>query len=93
MVILHMDFEVLGKMLDALAEERDLHFGRAGVRRMNSELLNHLFSLRFSNPHNLRFFLSFFFSCRIFNTLAQPCKAAHRAVEALTARKQAFAPR
>ena len=60
MVILHMDFEVLGKMLDALAEERDLHFWRAGVRRMNSELLNLLFSLRFSNPHNLRFFLSFF---------------------------------
>ena len=59
MVILHMDFEVLGKMLDALAEERDLHFWRAGVRRMNSELLNLLFSLRFSNPHNLRFFLSF----------------------------------
>jgi len=70
MVILHMDFEVPGKMLNALAEERDLHFWRAGVRRMNSELLNHFFSLRFSNRHNLRFFLSFLFSCRFSNILA-----------------------
>ncbi len=69
MVILHMDFEVLGKMLDALAEERDLHFWRAGVRRMNPELLNLLFSLRFSNSHNLRVFLSFLFSCSFSNIL------------------------
>lgn len=59
MVILHMDFEVLGKMLDALTEQRDLHFRRAGVRRMNSELLDLLLFLRFSNPHNLRFFSLF----------------------------------
>ena len=61
MVILDMDFEVLGKMLDALAEERHLHFRRAGVRPMNSELLNRLSFLRFSNPHNLRSFFSLSF--------------------------------
>jgi hypothetical protein len=38
-----------------------LHFRRAGVRRMNSELLDLLLFLRFSNPHNLRFSLSFLF--------------------------------
>ena len=79
MVILHMDFEMPGKMFDALAEERNLHFWRAGVRGMNPELLNHLFSLRFSNRHNLRFFSLFPFSCRFSNILTQPCKAAHPA--------------
>jgi hypothetical protein len=63
-----MDFEVLGEMLDALAEERNLHFWRTGVRRMNSELLNLLLFLRFSNPHNLRFFLSLSFLVVIFLT-------------------------
>jgi hypothetical protein len=51
MVILHMDLKVLGEMLDALAEKRNLHFRRTCVRRMNPELLNHLLFLRFSNPH------------------------------------------
>jgi len=59
MVILHMDFEVLGKMLNALAEERNLHFWRAGVRRMNSELLNRLLFLRFSNRHDSPLFSLF----------------------------------
>ena len=68
MVILNVDFEVLGEMLDALAEERNLHFWRTGVRRMNSELLNLLLFLRFSNPHNLRFFLSLSFLVVVFLT-------------------------
>ena len=51
MVVLHMDLEVLGEMLDALTEQGNLHFGRAGVRRMNPELLDSLLFLRFSNSH------------------------------------------
>lgn len=58
-VILNVDFEVSGKIFDALAEQRNLHFWRAGVRRMNPELLDHLFFLRFSNPHISAFSLSF----------------------------------
>ena len=54
MVILNMNLEVLGKMIDALAQQRNLHFGRAGVRLMNSELLNDTLFLLFSNSHNLR---------------------------------------
>jgi len=50
-VILYMDLEVPGKMLDALAQQRNLHLWRAGVRRMNPELLDRLLFLRFSNSH------------------------------------------
>lgn len=59
MVIFHVNFEVFGEMLDPLAEKRNLHFGRAGVRLMNSELLDCLLLLRFSNSHILRLSLSF----------------------------------
>ena len=76
MVILNMDFEVPGKIFDALAEQRNLHFGRAGIRRMNSELLDHLFFLRFSNPHISAFFSLVPFSCIVSSTLVQACKAA-----------------
>ena len=41
MMILNMDLEVPGEMLDALAQQRNLHFGRAGVRRMDPELLDY----------------------------------------------------
>ena len=54
MMILNMNLEVPGEMIDALAQQRNLHFGRAGVRLMDSELLDYTFSLRFSNSHNLR---------------------------------------
>jgi len=60
-VILNMDFEVPGEILNALAEKRNLHFWRAGIRRMNPELLDHLFFLRFSNPHISALFLSLSF--------------------------------
>ena len=66
MVVLSMDLEMLGQMLDALAEQRDLHFGGAGVRRMNPELLNPLLFLRFSNSHISASFLSFLFNCKFF---------------------------
>lgn len=59
MVILDVNFEVPGEIFDALAEQRNLHLGRACVRRMNPELLDHLFFLRFSNPHISAFSLSF----------------------------------
>jgi hypothetical protein len=58
MVIFKMDLEVPGEMLNPLAEKRDLHFWRAGVRLMDSELLYHLLFLRFSNSHILRSLLS-----------------------------------
>ena len=54
MVILNMNLEVPGEMIDALAQQRNLHFGRAGVRLMDSELLDYTFFLRFRNSHNLR---------------------------------------
>jgi len=69
-VILNMDFEVPGEILNALAEKRNLHFWRAGIRRMNPELLDHLFFLRFSNPHISALFSLFpFFSCKVSTTL------------------------
>ena len=45
MVILYMNLEVFGKMVDALTEKRNLHFGRACVRLMNPELLDNSLSL------------------------------------------------
>ena len=63
MVILNMNLEVFGEMVDALTEERNLHFGRACVRLMNSELLDDCLFLRFSNSHILRSFSLFPFSC------------------------------
>ncbi len=64
MVILNMNLEVFGKMVDALTEKRNLHFGRACVRLMNPELLNDCLFLRFSNSHISPLFLSLsFLSC------------------------------
>jgi len=59
MVILNMNLEVFGEMFDALTEKRNLHFGRACVRLMNSELLDDRLFLRFSNSHILRAFSLF----------------------------------
>ena len=41
-------------MIDALAEQRDLHFRRAGVRLMKPELLDDAVPFLLSNSHNLR---------------------------------------
>jgi hypothetical protein len=54
MVILSVNLEVPGEMFDALTQQRHLHFRRAGVRLMNSELLNESLFLLFSNSHILR---------------------------------------
>ena len=59
MVILDMILEVLSKMLDSLAEQSDLHFGRTGIRLMNPELLDDFLFLLWSNSHDLRFFSLF----------------------------------
>lgn len=76
MVILNMNLEVLGEMIDALAQQRNLHFGRAGVRLMNPELLDDTLFLLFSNSHNLRAASLFpFFSCLVSTTRPSPCKA------------------
>ena len=52
MMILDMSLEVPGEMFDALAEQRNLHFRRAGVRWMKPELLDDLQTLWLSNSHN-----------------------------------------
>ncbi len=54
MVILNMNLEVRCEMFDALAQQRNLHFRRAGIRLMNPELLDDALFLLFSNSHNLR---------------------------------------
>jgi hypothetical protein len=54
MVIFNMNLEVLGEMIDALTQECNLHFGRAGVRLMNPELLDDVWLALFSNSHILR---------------------------------------
>jgi len=59
MVILNMSLEVLGEMVDALAEQRDLHFRRAGIRLMKLELPDNRLSVLPSNPHVLRSFSLF----------------------------------
>jgi hypothetical protein len=50
-VILHVDLEVPREVIDTLTQQRYLNFGRARIRLMEFELLNHFFSLRLSNPH------------------------------------------
>ena len=60
MMIFSMNLEMLGKIVDALAQERDLHFRRAGIALMDPELLDNPLLLLWSNSHVLRFFsLSF----------------------------------
>ena len=63
MMIFCMNLEVLGKIFDALTQERDLHFRRAGIALMDPELLDNPLPLLWSNSHVLRFFsLSFLLS-------------------------------
>jgi len=62
MMILNMNLEVPGEMIDALAQQRNLHFGRAGVRLMDPELLDYNLFLRFSDSHISALLLSFVFS-------------------------------
>jgi hypothetical protein len=78
MVIFNVNLEVLGEMFDALTQQRNLHFRRAGVRLMNSELLDNSLLLLFSNSHNLRSasLFPYFFVSKICNITIRCCKAA-----------------
>ena len=42
MMILLVDFEVIGQIVDSLGQNRDLNFGGAGVSLVQSILLNNL---------------------------------------------------
>lgn len=61
MMIFCMDLEVLGKVFDALTQQRHLHFRGAGIALMKSKLLYYPFFLLLSNPHDLRFVSLFLF--------------------------------
>jgi hypothetical protein len=54
MEILDVGLEVLGEAVDALGEERYLHFGRAGILAGPLVLLNDLRFLRNLQSHTLR---------------------------------------
>jgi hypothetical protein len=61
MVILNVSLEMLGEVFDTLAEQRNLHLRRAGVRLMKPKLLHDYLALWLSDPHRSPlFFLSFF---------------------------------
>ena len=64
MMIFSMNLEMLGKIVDALTQERDLHFRRAGIALMEPELLDNPLLLLWNNSHVLRFFsLLFYYRC------------------------------
>jgi hypothetical protein len=60
LVILNVSLEMLGEMLNTLAEQRDLHLRRAGVRLMKPKLLHDYLTLWLSNPHKSPLFFSLF---------------------------------
>ena len=62
MVILNVSLEMLGEVFDTLAEQRNLHLGRAGVRLMKPKLLHDYLTFWLSNPHKSPLFFSLSFS-------------------------------
>lgn len=79
MMIFSMNLEVLGKIVDALTQERDLHFRRAGIALVDPELLDDPLLLLWSNSHVSVFSL---FPCLISmfsNIVTCYCKAANYA--------------
>lgn len=77
MVIFNMNLEVLGEMIDALTQECNLHFRRAGVRLMKPELLHDSVSLFLSNSHIFSaLLLSLSFCFDVLSTIrTMACKA------------------
>ena len=80
MVILDMNLEVPGEVVDTLTQQGDLHFRRASIRLMNPELLDDFLPVRLSNSHvfsalSLSFFL---FVAQIFTIPTRPCKGASK---------------
>jgi hypothetical protein len=61
MMIFSMNLEVLGEIVDALTQERDLHFRRAGIALMDPKLLDNPLLLLWSNSHVLRVSLFLFY--------------------------------
>src|SRR5215831_17510759 len=84
MVILDMNLEVPGEMIDTLTQQGDLHFRRASIRLMNPELLDDCLPVRLSNSHVISaLYLSFFlFIAEILTIPTRPCKGALRANDA-----------
>jgi len=81
MVILDMNLEVPGEVVDTLTQQGDLHFRRASIRLMNPELLDDCLPVRLSNSHVFSaLYLSFFlFVAEIFTIPTRPCKGALKA--------------
>src|SRR5918995_182035 len=75
MMIFCMNLEVLCKIFDALTQERDLHFRRAGIALMDPELLDNPLLLLWSNSHVLRFFSLSFLLSMFSSIVTQYCKA------------------
>ena len=84
MVILDMNLEVPGEVVDTLTHQGDLHFRRASIRLMNPELLDDFLPVRLSNSHVISaLYLSFFlFVAEIFTIPTRPCKGALKANDA-----------
>ena len=84
MVILDMNLEVPGEVVDTLTQQGDLHFRRASIRLMNPELLDDCLPVRLSNSHVFSaLYLSFFlFVAKIFTIPTRPCKGALKANDA-----------
>ena len=57
MVVLDVRLEMLGEVVDTLAEQRNLHLWRAGVRLMKPKLLHDYLTLWLSNPHKSPLFI------------------------------------
>jgi clan AA aspartic protease (TIGR02281 family) len=76
MMIFSMNLEVLGKIVDALTQERDLHFRRAGIALMDPELLDDPLLLLWSNSHVSAFSLFPCLMSMFSNIVTCYCKAA-----------------
>jgi hypothetical protein len=76
MMIFSMNLEVVGKIVDALTQERDLHFRRAGIALMDPKLLDNPLLLLWNNSHVLRFFSRSFLLSMFSNIEIYYCKAA-----------------
>ena len=58
MMVLDMSLEVPGEVFDALAQERNLHFGGAGIRLVTPEPFHDFLALGLSNSHKSPLFCS-----------------------------------
>jgi hypothetical protein len=87
MVILNVNLEVLGEVLDTLTQQGDLHFRRAGIRLMNPKLLDHSLLLLLSNSHVISPLFSLFLSFLVASVSTTPVQACKGMLEAGQANK------